>query len=57
MVTDRDYHVRAIKEIIDDQLDPQAVANINEAGSASMVFDRVCDVLLKRLKLSSKEDS
>lgn len=57
MVTDRDYHVRAIKEIIDDQLDPQAVANINEAGGASMVFDRVCDVLLKRLKLSSKEDS
>jgi len=57
MVASRDYHIRAIKEIIEDQLDPQAAAHIKEAGGAPLIFDRVGEVLQKRLKLGSKEDS
>ena len=57
MVASRDCHICAIKEIIEDQLDPQAAAHIKEAGGAPLIFDRVGEVLQKRLKLGSKEDS
>jgi len=40
-----DYHAEAIQAVINDQLDPVAADNINEAGGGVMILDNVMSLL------------
>ncbi|MDD5557485.1 MAG: hypothetical protein PHN82_09575 [bacterium] len=57
MVADRSHHERNIRAIIDEQVDPPVAANINAAGGAGMVFDRVTDILAPLLRFDGGERS
>jgi|ETNmetMinimDraft_26_1059896.scaffolds.fasta_scaffold45383_2 hypothetical protein len=39
------YHAKAIQAVIDDQLDPAAAGNINDAGGGQMILDAVLKLL------------
>ena len=47
---DRAAHLRAIGEIIREQVDEQAASHIRQAGGPAMVFDQVLSLLEKLLK-------
>jgi len=53
MATDRDYHIRNIEGIVNDQIDPPAAANLRTAGGAEAIFDRVMDLLTGNLGLTT----
>jgi hypothetical protein len=48
IVAARETHLSAIQEIIDAQLDPLTLVPVKDIN-APMVFERVCDILQKRL--------
>ena len=39
------YHIRAVQEVVDSQLDPSAAAQLNDAGGGAMVLAGVLAVL------------
>jgi hypothetical protein len=41
----RDYHVKAIQEVIDTQFDQTAAAQLNDAGGAEIIYDVVMAML------------
>jgi hypothetical protein len=51
IVADRKYHVRNIEGIVRDQIDAPAAEKLKKAGGAAMIFDRVLEVLKRRLRL------
>lgn len=55
IVGNREGHIREIKVIIDEQVEPNVAANIAAGGGAAMVFDSVIDILRARLNLAAEE--
>jgi hypothetical protein len=51
----RASHVRAIAEVLATQVDAQAAANIEQAGGAQLVFDRVARTIEKHLPFVVKD--
>jgi hypothetical protein len=47
----RAYHIRNLEAILKDQVDAPAAANLRKAGGATLVFDRVMELLKDRLRL------
>ena len=50
----RNYHVRAIDEVIAKQLDRPVAESLRQAGGAAMIFDSVYRLLVERLNLVSE---
>jgi hypothetical protein len=50
------FHLRAIAAVIAEQLDATVAANIEQAGGAKHVFERVSDLLTKNLKLGNHRE-
>ena len=49
-----DYQVRAIEEVVEQQLDPAVAANLKLAGGGAMIFESVCKILVDRLRLAPR---
>jgi hypothetical protein len=54
IIENREGHIRDIKAIIDDQVEPHVAANIAAGGGAARVFDSVIEILRTRLSLSAE---
>ena len=54
LLANRVVHVRAIDEIIEDQIDAAVAANLKAAGGGGMVFDTVAALLRDRLRIGSE---
>lgn len=54
MVTHRDYHIRAIEDIVSGQLDEAASGNIRAAGGGKVVVESIMVTLSDRLELSRR---
>lgn len=52
-----DYHAKAIQEVIDTQLDPEASAQLNDSGGGGMVFDTVMSILNRYISLEKTNES
>jgi len=52
-----DYHAKAIQEVIDTQLDPEAAAQLNDSGGGGMVFDTVVSLLNRYISLGKANES
>jgi hypothetical protein len=51
LLKNRAVHVRAIDQIIEDQIDAAVAANLKTSGGGAMVFGAVAALLLEKLKL------
>ncbi len=52
-----DYHARAIQEVIDTQLDPEAVAQLNDCGGGKMILDTVTSILNRYIGFEKTNES
>lgn len=52
-----DYHTRAIQEVIDTQLDPEAAVQLNDSGGGKMVLDTVMSILNRYISLEKTNES
>lgn len=57
LLTNRVVHVRAIDEIIDDQVDVAVAANLKAAGGGNMIFDAVVALLADKLEIPKGFDA
>jgi hypothetical protein len=57
IIANRDYHIRNIEEVIDNQVDPLVADRIREAGGAAMVFEHVLKALKHQMKLGVDGES
>ena len=51
-----DYHAKAIREVIDTQLDPEAAAQLNDSGGGGMVLDTVMSILNRYISLEKANE-
>ena len=52
-----DYHAKAIQEVIDSQLDPEAATQLNDSGGGRMVLDTVINTLNRYIGLEKTDES
>lgn len=57
IIGDRDYHIRNINTIIDEQFDFAAAENLRIGGAAAIVFDLVANILQGILKIRKRRKS
>lgn len=57
IIENREGHVRDIRAIIDEQVEPHVAANIAAGGGAAMIFDSVIEILRARLNLAAEAQS
>jgi hypothetical protein len=57
ILEDRDYHIRNINTIIEEQFDFAAAENLRTGGGGSIVFDRVSDILKRIFLIRGKRKS
>lgn len=53
----RDYHAKAVQEVIDTQLNHEAGAQLNDAGGGQMVLDMAMNVLNRYIKVWRSDES
>jgi len=46
------YHIESVQAVVDGQLDPEAAANVNAAGGAKMVLEKVLAILRANVALA-----
>jgi CHASE3 domain sensor protein len=51
-----DYHARAIREVIDSQLDRQAAAQLNSSGGGGIVLDAIINILNQHITLEQTNE-
>jgi hypothetical protein len=52
-----DYHAKAIQEVIDTQLDAEAVAQLNDTGGGRMVLNAVMNILNRYISPEKTNES
>lgn len=52
-----DYHAKAIQEVINTQLDPEAAAQLNDSGGGRMILDTVMRILNRYISLEKTNES
>jgi hypothetical protein len=52
-----EYHARAVQEVIDTQLEPEAAAQLNDSGGGGMVLDTVINILNQYINLEKTDES
>ena len=52
----RDYHARAIQEVIDTQLETDAAGQLDDAGGGGMILERTLSLLRRYIKMESSDE-